>query len=85
MSIDFGMTKLEIFFIREMELKRKYREILSPDDNNIIIKQNWWPRRNLSLTGLYYHLSRYGENLLRPTLVGMAIIFSSTLFLASAI
>jgi hypothetical protein len=68
------------FFIREMELKRKYREILSPDSNNATVKQNGWLRRNLSLTGLYYHLSRYGENLLRPTLVGMAIVFGSTLF-----
>ena len=68
------------FFIKEMELKRKYREILSPDGSDTIVKQNMWPRRNLSLTGLYYHLSRYGENLLRPTLVGIAIIVSSTLF-----
>jgi hypothetical protein len=68
------------FFIKEMELKRKYREIPSPDGSNTIVKRNRWPRRNLSLTGLYYHLSRYGENLLRPTLVGMAIIFGSTFF-----
>jgi uncharacterized protein YjbI with pentapeptide repeats len=68
------------FFIREMELKRKYREIPLKGDSSVIVKPNGWFRRNLSLTGLYYHLSRYGENLLRPTLIGMAIIFGSTLF-----
>jgi hypothetical protein len=34
----------------------------------------------LSLTGWYYHLSRYGEDLLRPTLAGIVIIFLSTIF-----
>jgi hypothetical protein len=32
------------------------------------------------MTGWYYHLSRYGEDLLRPTLAGLAIVFLSTLF-----
>jgi hypothetical protein len=62
-----------------MELKRKYREAVSEDGSDIIVKQNRWPRRNLSLTGLYYHLSRYGEDLLRPTLIGIAIVLGSTL------
>jgi uncharacterized protein YjbI with pentapeptide repeats/uncharacterized protein YeeX (DUF496 family) len=68
------------FFIKEMELKRKYREVLSPDGSNTIVKQNGPVRRIFSLTGLYYHLSRYGEDLLRPSLVGIAIIFGSTFF-----
>jgi hypothetical protein len=90
------------FFIREMELKRKYREGPSISDAELKIiaflnkltkdstplpnvtlklKRNNWFRRNLfSLTGWYYHLSRYGEDLLRPTLAGMAIVFLSTLF-----
>jgi hypothetical protein len=65
-----------------MELKRKYREVVSKEEANILkIKQNNWFRRNLfSLTGWYYHLSRYGESLLRPTLADMVIIFLSTLF-----
>jgi hypothetical protein len=38
-------------------------------------------RRNLfSLTGWYYNLSRYGEDLLRPILAGLVFIFLSTLF-----
>lgn len=90
------------FFVREMELKRMYREVPSisnfklkiialkkkigkdknpPPDVTYKIKQNNWFRRNLfSLTGWYYHLSRYGEDLLRPTLAGVAIVALSTLF-----
>jgi uncharacterized protein YjbI with pentapeptide repeats len=85
------------FFIREMELKRKYREIVSSkeeveeesqpepekeqEEDILEIKRNNWFRRNLfSLTGWYYHLSRYGESLWRPTLAGLAIIILSTLF-----
>jgi hypothetical protein len=70
------------FFIREMELKRTYREVPSKEeDSSLEIKQNNWFRRNLfSLTGLYYHLSRYGESIWRPTLAGLVIVFLSTLF-----
>jgi hypothetical protein len=71
------------FFIREMELKRKYREVLSSKDDGfqVKIKQNNWFRRNLfSLTGWYYHLSRYGESIWRPTLAGFVIVILSTLF-----
>jgi hypothetical protein len=71
------------FFIREMELKRKYREVVSSkaDTFEVKVKQNNWFRRNLfSLTGWYYHLSRYGESLWRPTLAGVVIVFLSTLF-----
>jgi uncharacterized protein YjbI with pentapeptide repeats len=67
------------FFIREMELKRRYREILSNEGNSVVVKSN--PiRKNLSLTGVYYHLSRYGEDLLRPALIGLVVVFLSTLF-----
>ena len=71
------------FFIREMELKRKYREVVSSkeEDSSFEIKQNNWFRRNLfSLTGWYYHLSRYGESIWRPTAAGLVIVFLSTLF-----
>jgi Pentapeptide repeats (9 copies) len=71
------------FFIREMELKRRYREVVSSTDDRfkVRVKQNNWFRRNLfSLTGWYYNLSRYGESLWRPTLAGVVIVFISTLF-----
>jgi hypothetical protein len=38
------------FFIREMELKRKYREVLSKEEeNNHEIKQNNWFSREIGL------------------------------------
>lgn len=42
--------------------------------------KNSWPRRQFSLTGLYYHLSRYGESISRPIILGGFIIGLSTLF-----
>ena len=70
------------FFVREMELKRKYREVVSKEEaDSLEIKRNNWFIRNLfSLTGWYYHLSRYGESIWRPTLAGLVIVFLSTLF-----
>jgi hypothetical protein len=55
-----------------MELKRKYREVPSTEEEGSLeIKQNKWFRRNLfSLTDWYYHLSRYGESIWRPTVAG---------------
>jgi uncharacterized protein YjbI with pentapeptide repeats len=67
------------FFIKEMELKRKYREIKS-ENLTSQIKENGWLRRHFSLTGLYYHLSRYGESISRPAAIGAIILFLSTLF-----
>jgi len=66
------------FFIKEMELKRKYREIIT--ENLVENKKNGWFRRNVSLTGLYYHPSRYGESISRPTLIGAITVILSTLF-----
>jgi uncharacterized protein YjbI with pentapeptide repeats len=66
------------FFMKEEELKRKYRETKS--ENGLEIKENGWFRRHFSLTGLYYHLSRYGESISRPALIGVLAVFLSTLF-----
>jgi hypothetical protein len=68
------------FFIREMELKRNYREVLSPDGSKTIVKRNGWPRRNLSLTGLYYHFSTYGESIVKSVIIGAIIVGLSTFF-----
>lgn len=62
------------FFIKEMELKRRYRE------EQKLLKENSWLRRQFSLTGLYYHLSRYGESISRPAAIGVITVFLSTLF-----
>jgi hypothetical protein len=89
------------FFIKEMELKRKYRDV--PSISNLKLKlitlgkrlkrdksdlprvvyhleENCWFRKHFSLTGLYYHLSRYGESISRPTIFAAVIVFASTLF-----
>lgn len=42
------------------------------------IERNHWISRNLSLTGLYYHLSRYGQSISRPALFGVGIVLVST-------
>ncbi len=41
---------------------------------------NKWPTRNLSLTGLYYHFSTYGESMVKPTMIGAIAVGLSTLF-----
>jgi hypothetical protein len=69
------------FFIREMELKRKYREVKSKGSPEYELKKNCWFRRNIfSLTGWYHLLSDYGESLWRPTVAGTIIVFLATLF-----
>jgi hypothetical protein len=78
------------FFIKEMELQRKYQEnengnasgdsTSSSTDHVVTINQNGWLTRNFSLTGLYYHFSNYGESIAKPTMIGAIIVGLSTLF-----
>ena len=63
------------FFIKEMELKRKYRTVRSKNGKDFEVKENGWFRRNLSLTGLYHHLFVYGEDLKRPALTLLLPLF----------
>jgi uncharacterized protein YjbI with pentapeptide repeats len=65
------------FFVREMEIKRRYRE--DAKNGGPQIRRNNLIIRNLSLTGLYYHLSKYGQSFSRPTIFGIGIILFSTL------
>jgi hypothetical protein len=65
-------------FIREMEIKRKYKERWDKTKNMYRISLKNPVVRNLSLTGLYYHLSKYGQSILRPTLFGIGILLLST-------
>lgn len=70
------------FFIREMELKRKYEEkfgnnlVRYYDGYSLNIKNSI--KRRFSLTGLYYGISRYGESVTIPVLMGFGIIILST-------
>jgi uncharacterized protein YjbI with pentapeptide repeats len=66
------------FFVKEMELKRKFREIET--ENGTEIKANCWFRRHFSLTGLYYHLSNYGESISKPAAIGAITVLLATLF-----
>jgi hypothetical protein len=68
------------FFIREMELKRKYSEKESASGSQVILNGKF--TRNLSITGLYCHLFGYGENLKRIafTTVLLFAIFSAAYF-----
>jgi hypothetical protein len=66
------------FFIREMELKRKYSEKESSSGSEVIPNDRF--RRNLSITGLYYHLFRYGESLSRIAFTIVLFFSLTTLF-----
>jgi hypothetical protein len=69
----FRYEEADKFFIREMEVKRLYRE--KRKGTKRLIEKNGWFRRNFSLTGLYYWISEYGHNYNRPAL--LAIFFVS--------
>ena len=59
------------FFVREMEVKRKFYEKYS---NNKVSVNKKMVRHVFSLLGMYYGLSKYGESLLRPTILAIIII-----------
>ena len=60
------------FFIREMELKRKYCE--SNKDKYHIINKNSWFKKNFSLTGLYRITSEYGQSYTRPAILSIFVL-----------
>jgi hypothetical protein len=66
---------------RKLWLKLKLKGDISPIPNieNILI-ENGRLRRNFSLNRLYYHFSRYGESIWRPTVIGVITVGLSTLF-----
>jgi hypothetical protein len=78
------------FFIKEMELKRNFREVRTAKKIKgskdvpkieISIRKNHPLRRHLfSLTALYHLFSNYGESIWRPTVIGIGIVVLSTLF-----
>ena len=61
------------FFIREMELKRRYKENEQSIEINNVIKRNFMP------IGIYYNLCRYGESIRRPLGWLFLLIFISSL------
>ena len=72
------------FFVREMEIKRKFREKFSTTESKYIPKQNNWLRRNfLSFIALYHLICNYGESTTRPLILFGLIIFLSARILVS--
>ncbi len=68
------------FFIREMELKRNYRNKFSKKIQNYVPIRNSVIRRNFSLTGIYYRFCKYGESSKIPLIFFGLIMFLSTFF-----
>lgn len=68
------------FFVREMEIRRKYREEFSSDEGKYIPKRNNWFIQNFSFTGLYYNICKYGENSTRPIILFGIIMLLSTIY-----
>lgn len=68
-------------FIREMEIKRKYKQDeSSKEDQNQIKRRNLFAR-NFLVTGVYGRTSRYGEDLTRPaSIVAGSIVLASLFF-----
>lgn len=74
----------EKFFIREMELNRKYRTIYSEASHKFETKKhNWFIRNVFSFIGWYHLLSNYGASLFRPIITGIIIIFLFSLVFVS--
>ncbi len=69
------------FFVREMELKRKYREIYS--EFGMEVKASGILRRTICLTNFYSFLARYGESILQPSIFGAVVLLLSTLYWAT--
>jgi uncharacterized protein YjbI with pentapeptide repeats len=68
------------FFVREMEIKRKYREEFSTTERRYIPKKNNWLRRNFSFIGLYRNICNYGESSTKPIMWFGIIILLSTFY-----
>jgi hypothetical protein len=66
------------FFIREMELRRKYKQKASAGDNKIEKKR--WFERIFSFAFLYFFVSNYGESNRRPFIIVTSIFVASTVF-----
>jgi uncharacterized protein YjbI with pentapeptide repeats len=73
------------FFVREMEIKRKYREKFSTNEKTDIPKENDWLRRNFSFIGLYHNICNYGESSTRPLILfGIIMLLSAAYWVVSS-
>jgi len=65
-------------FIREMELKRNYKQLNK--EPSFLVGKFRWIHRTFSLTGLYYHLFKYGESFIRPLILIVFPFFIFSIF-----
>ena len=68
-----------------IKLRSWYKKLKGDNNNPIpnikyVLIENGRLRRNLSLTGLYYHFSNYGESIAKPAIIGAITVGISTLF-----
>lgn len=63
------------FFVREMELKRKYKKNKTPSSKETV-KRKWYEK--ISLYGIYNIISQYGHSLYRPIYVTIPILIVFT-------
>jgi uncharacterized protein YjbI with pentapeptide repeats len=71
------------FFIREMELRRRYKQELYTTANNKIkfkVKNKWRLERMFSFTALYRVVSNYGESNLNPLIIIASIFIAATVY-----
>ncbi len=66
------------FFIREMELRRKYKTIQHENKAFTIKKHNF--KKHFSILWLYNIIAQYGESIKRPIYIIFPIILSSTIY-----
>ena len=66
------------FFVREMELRRKY-QTKQHDNNSPTTKKNFF-RKHISVIWAYNVVAQYGQSYLRPVCLIISIITSSTLY-----
>ncbi|RLF01405.1 MAG: hypothetical protein DRJ59_06110 [Thermoprotei archaeon] len=73
-NYDYNLRYIESgkFFVSEMEVRRLYREV-----GTKVIYNDWF-RRNLSITNVYKLLCLYGESHIRPIVLMLAVILTST-------
>jgi hypothetical protein len=68
------------FFVREMELRRRYEQKSSHAGNNKIEKKDLY-KQVFSLSSLYYGISKYGESTILPlAIITGTFILATTIF-----
>jgi len=68
------------FELRLISYLRKLKGDKSSQPKVEELIENGWFTRHFSLTGLYYHLARYGESISRPNAIGVKLCYFQRYF-----